>query len=145
MLNENSIWQLIDNHASRFVKLSDDVFDTPETLFAEFRSCAAHRAALIEQGFRINDNAAGLPTAVVGEAGSGGPVIAIIGEYDALPGLSQYSGETKQKAIKGSAQGHGCGHNMFGAAAMLAATALKEWVEANNVQATVRYYGCPAE
>ena len=145
MLNENSIWQLIDNHASRFIKLSDDVFDTPETLFAEFRSCAAHRAALIEQGFRINDNAAGLPTAVVGEAGSGGPVIAILGEYDALPGLSQYSGKTKQKAIKSSAQGHGCGHNMFGAAAMLAATALKEWVEANNVQATVRYYGCPAE
>lgn len=145
MQNENPIWQLTDDHAQRFVKLSDDVFDTPETLYSEFKSCAAHRETLVEHGFRITDNAGGLPTAVIGEAGTGGPVIAILGEYDALPGLSQHSGKTEPNAIEDGAHGHGCGHNMFGAAAMLAATALKDWIAANNIKATVRYYGCPAE
>lgn len=145
MENENQIWTLADDHADRFVKLSGDVFDTPETLYAEFKSCAAHRELLVEQGFAITDNAAGLPTAVIGEAGTGGPVIAILGEYDALPGLSQHSGEIEPNPITDGAHGHGCGHNMFGAAAMLAATALKDWIETNGINARVRYYGCPAE
>jgi aminobenzoyl-glutamate utilization protein B len=145
MQNENPIWKLTDDHADRFAQLSDDVFDTPETLYAEFKSCAAHRDALVEQGFRITDNAGGLPTAIIGEAGSGGPVIAILGEYDALPGLSQHSGDTEPNPIAEDAHGHGCGHNMFGAAALLAATALKDWIEEDGINATVRYYGCPAE
>jgi aminobenzoyl-glutamate utilization protein B len=145
MQNQNPIWQLTDNHAERFIKLSDEVFDTPETLYAEFKSCAAHRAALIEHGFQITDCAGGLPTAVIGESGNAGPIIAILGEYDALPGLSQQSGQTKPNAVEDGADGHGCGHNIFGAAAMLAATTLKDWIKENNIQATVRYYGCPAE
>lgn len=145
MKNENSIWQLTDKHADRFIKLSDDVFDTPELLYTEFKSCAAHRKALEEQGFRITDNAAGLPTALMGEAGESGPVIAILGEYDALPGLSQHSGDTAPNPIEDGGHGHGCGHNMFGAAALLAATALKDWIETNKIKARIRYYGCPAE
>ncbi|MDR6267187.1 MULTISPECIES: M20 family metallopeptidase [Rhodobacterales] len=145
MKNTDLIWDLTDRHSDRFVELSDAVFDTPETLYTEFKSVAAHRAALAEQGFRITDNAGGMPTAVIGEAGTEGPVIAILGEYDALPGLSQYSGETEPRAITDGAHGHGCGHNMFGAGALLAATALKDWIEQNNIKARVRYYGCPAE
>ncbi|MGB0440690.1 MAG: amidohydrolase, partial [Paracoccaceae bacterium] len=86
-----------------------------------------------------------MPTAIIGEAGESGPVIAILGEFDALPGLSQHSGETEPRAIVDGAHGHGCGHNMFGAAALLAATAVKDWIEANGIKARVRYYGCPAE
>lgn len=94
MKNTDDIWDLADRHSERFITLSDAVFDTPETLYTEFKSVAAHREALVEQGFRITDNAGGLPTAVIGEAGECGPVIAILGEFDALPGLSQHSGET---------------------------------------------------
>ncbi|GGA31359.1 amidohydrolase [Neptunicoccus cionae] len=145
MKNTDDIWDLADRHSERFITLSDAVFDTPETLYTEFKSVAAHRESLVEQGFRITDNAGGLPTAVIGEAGEGGPVIAILGEFDALPGLSQHSGETSPRAIEDGGHGHGCGHNLFGAGALLAATALKDWIEANNINARVRYYGCPAE
>lgn len=145
MKNTDDIWDLADRHSDRFITLSDAVFDTPETLYTEFKSVAAHREALVEQGFRITDNAGGLPTAIIGEAGQEGPVIAILGEFDALPGLSQHSGETEPRPIEDGAHGHGCGHNLFGAGALLAATALKDWIEANNIKARVRYYGCPAE
>lgn len=145
MKNTDPIWALADHHADAFVALSDAVFDTPETLYTEFESVAAHRAELMAQGFRVTENLAGMPTAIMGEAGSEGPVIAILGEYDALPGLSQESGVTEPHPITDGAHGHGCGHNMFGAGAMLAATAVKDWLAQTGIKARVRYYGCPAE
>jgi aminobenzoyl-glutamate utilization protein B len=145
MQNSDPIWTLVDTHSATFIALSDQVFDTPETLYAEFKSVAAHRDALTAQGFRITENPAGMPTAIIGEAGSGGPVIAILGEYDALPGLSQISGETTPTPLQDGAHGHGCGHNMLGSGALLAATAVKDWLAENGIQARVRYYGCPAE
>jgi aminobenzoyl-glutamate utilization protein B len=81
----------------------------------------------------------------MGEAGEGGPVIAILGEYDALPGLSQEAGIAEPKPIPGETRGHGCGHNLLGAGAMLAASAVKDWLAANGMKGRVRYYGCPAE
>ena len=145
MQNSDVIWGNVDRHKSDLIGLSDRVFDMPETLYNEFRSVAEHKAVLAEKGFRITENAAGIPTAVLGEAGEDGPVIAILGEFDALPYLSQEPGVAEPRALETGGNGHGCGHNLLGAAALLAATAVKDWLDENNVKARVRYYGCPAE
>lgn len=121
------------------------MFDTPELAYGEVKSCAAHTRMLRDQGFRVTENLAGIPTAVMGEAGTGGPVIAILGEYDALPGLSQEPGLAEPRQIADHGFGHGCGHNLLGSAALSAATAVKDWLEANGAPGRVRYYGCPAE
>ncbi|MCV6600248.1 MAG: amidohydrolase [Cohaesibacter sp.] len=145
MQNTNPIWKHVDQHRDSFIELSDRVFDTPETLYGEFKSAAEHKRMLEEQGFQITENAAGIPTAVIGEAGSEGPVIAILGEYDALPYLSQAAGVAEHQPLEEGGNGHGCGHNLLGSAALLAATAVKDWLEENHIKARVRYYGCPAE
>ncbi|MFK7861060.1 MAG: amidohydrolase [Granulosicoccus sp.] len=145
MRNSNLIWDYVDNLSNDFVALSDRVFDVPETLYKEYKSVAEHKAMLDKQGFRITENAAGIPTAVLGEAGEEGPVIAILGEFDALPCLSQEPGVAEPKPLEKGGNGHGCGHNLLGSAAMLAATAVKDWLAQTGVKARVRYYGCPAE
>lgn len=145
MKNADPIWDTVDRYRGDFIALSDRVFDTPETLYTEFASVAEHTKMLQAQGFRITENAAGIPTAVVGEAGDEGPVIAILGEFDALPSLSQVPGIAAHQPLEEGGNGHGCGHNLLGAAALLAATAVKDWLEDNNLKARVRYYGCPAE
>ncbi len=145
MRNSDEIWTLVDQHREAFEGLSDRVFDTPEVNFHEYRSVAEHTAMLREQGFRVTENVAGMPTAVMGEAGEEGPVIAILGEYDALPGLVQQAGLASHTPLPGDGAGHGCGHNLLGAGAMLAATAVKDWLAANGIKGRVRYYGCPAE
>ena len=145
MQNTNPIWDHVDQHREAFVGLSDRVFDMPETLYAEIRSVAEHKKMLEEQGFRVTENAAGIPTAVIGEAGDEGPVIAILGEFDALPALSQAPGVAEHQPLEQGGNGHGCGHNLLGAAALLAATAVKDWLAAQGIKARVRYYGCPAE
>ncbi|MEJ1157171.1 amidohydrolase [Prosthecomicrobium sp. N25] len=145
MRNEALIWDRVDAHREDLVGLADRVWGTPETLYAEWRSSAEHAAMLRAKGFRVTEEAAGIPTAVVGEAGEGGPVIAILGEYDALPGLSQVAGIAEPKPVEAGGNGHGCGHNLLGAAALLAATALKDWLAETGTPGRVRYYGCPAE
>ncbi|NNF72437.1 MAG: amidohydrolase [Rhodobacteraceae bacterium] len=145
MQNSDVIWEKVDLHRSDMIDLSDRVFDMPETLYNEYRSAAEHKAMLEQKGFRITENVAGIPTAVVGEAGDEGPVIAILGEYDALPYLSQEPGVAEPRPIENGGNGHGCGHNLLGAAALLGATAVKDWLEENGIKARVRYYGCPAE
>jgi len=145
MKNTDPIWDHVEAHRAAFTALSDRVFDMPETLYREFRSVAEHHRALEDHGFRITAQAAGLPTAVVGEAGEDGPVIAILGEFDALPYLSQEPGATEHRPLEEGGNGHGCGHNLLGAAALLAATAVKDWLAETGVKARVRYYGCPAE
>ena len=143
--NENPIWPRVDAKRDAYIGLADRVFDMPEIAYTEVKSCAEHKTMLKAEGFRVTENAAGIPTALIGEAGSGGPVIAIMGEYDALPGLSQEPGLAEPKMIADHGFGHGCGHNLLGSAAMLAATAIKDWIEAEGIDATIRYYGCPAE
>ena len=145
MQNADPVFGLVDAKADDFTALSDRVFDMPETLYAEFRSVAEHKAMLQLQGFRITENVAGLPTAVMGEYGEEGPLIAFLGEFDALPALSQEPGVAEHTPIEAGGAGHGCGHNLLGAGALLAATAVKDWLEASGVKARVRYYGCPAE
>ncbi|MFN3615713.1 MAG: amidohydrolase, partial [Rubrimonas sp.] len=128
MRNDRDIWRHVEAHREDLVGLADRVWATPETLYAEYRSCAEHAAMLRAKGFRVTEGVAGIPTAVTGEAGDGGPVIAILGEYDALPGLSQEAGIAEPRPVVSGGPGHGCGHNLLGAAALLAACALKDWL-----------------
>ncbi len=145
MQNSEQIWTHVDAKREAFIELSDTVWGMPETCYTETRSCAEHLAELQRQGFSVTENVAGIPTALMGEAGEGGPVIAILGEYDALPGLSQEAGVAEHRPIPGQYNGHGCGHNLLGSAAMLAATAVKDWLATTGTPGRVRYYGCPAE
>jgi aminobenzoyl-glutamate utilization protein B len=145
MQNSEKIWQLVDTRKEAYEALSDRVWGMPEIAYTEYRSMAEHRAMLEQEGFRITENLAGIPTAVMGEAGDGGPVIAILGEYDALPGLSQVAGLAEPKEMERGGHGHGCGHNMLGSAALLAATAVKNYLQQAGIKGRVRYYGCPAE
>ena len=125
MLNEEQIWNFVDIKKADFIALSDRVFETPETLYNEYASVAEHVAALNAEGFTVTEGICGMPTAVMGEAGTEGPVIAILGEFDALPGLSQQPGVAEHSPLEAGGNGHGCGHNLLGAAALLAATAVK--------------------
>ena len=145
MQNSETIWQLVDARKDDYEALSDRVWGMPELCYGEYRSVAEHKAMLEREGFRITENVAGIPTAVIGEAGDGGPVIAILGEYDALPGLSQVAGIAEPKELEHGGNGHGCGHNLLGSAALLAATAVKNYLAEAGVKGRVRYYGCPAE
>jgi aminobenzoyl-glutamate utilization protein B len=145
MQNTETIWRLVDGRRDGYEALSDRVWETPEICYTEYRSVAEHRAMLEKEGFRITEHLAGIPTSVMGEAGEGGPVIAILGEYDALPGLSQVAGIAEQKELVPGGHGHGCGHNMLGSAALLAAAAVKDYLAAQGLKGRVRYYGCPAE
>ncbi|WP_117194697.1 M20 family metallopeptidase [Rhizobium terrae] len=139
------VWDFIDRKKEVFIELADRVWETPETCYMERLSAAAHREMLETQGFRITENVAGIPTALIGEAGEGGPMIAFLGEYDALAGLSQKAGVDRHDPLMAGANGHGCGHNLLGSASLLAATALKDWLEKTGTPGRVRYYGCPAE
>ena len=145
MDNRTDIWRNVDAIKTRFVELSDRVWAMPEVCYTEARSSAEHLAELQHQGFRITKDVAGIPTAVMGEWGEGGPVIAFLGEYDALPGLSQEAGVAEPRPVEAGGHGHGCGHNLLGSAALLAATAVKDWLATHAVPGRVRYYGCPAE
>ena len=145
MDNRSDIWLGVDAIKAGFIALSDRVWATPEVCYTEARSCAEHLAELQRQGFRITENVADIPTALMGEWGEGGPVIAFLGEYDALPGLSQEAGVAEPRPVEAGGHGHGCGHNLLGSAALLAATAVKDWLSAHKVPGRVRYYGCPAE
>jgi aminobenzoyl-glutamate utilization protein B len=145
MDNRSDIWRDVDAIKPRFIELSDKVWAMPEVCYTEARSAAEHLAELRHQSFRITENISGIPTALIGEWGEGGPVIAFLGEYDALPGLSQEAGVAEPRPVETGGHGHGCGHNLLGSAALLAATAVKDWLAANQIPGRVRYYGCPAE
>ncbi|MEM7026283.1 MAG: amidohydrolase [Pseudomonadota bacterium] len=145
MRNTEKVWDLADAKRADFEQLADRIWEIPEIAYTEYGSVAEHTEMLRQQGFRVRENVADIPTAVLGEAGEGGPVIAILGEYDALPGLSQVAGITEPKELVPGGNGHGCGHNLLGSAALLAATAVKDYLAAQGIPGRVRYYGCPGE
>lgn len=145
MKNSDEIWRCVDERSAAYFTLSDAIWDRPELNYAERHAAEAHAAMLEAEGFAVSRAICGLPTAVMGEAGQGGPVIAILGEYDALPGLSQEAGVAERREIVPNGSGHGCGHNMLGSAALLAAAAVKQWLAEQGQPGRVRYYGCPAE
>ncbi len=145
MNNEEQIWHHVDSRREAYVGLADRVWGMPEIAYNEYGSTAEHKAMLEAEGFRVSTDLAGIPTAIMGEAGEEGPVIAILGEYDALPGLSQEAGVAEPKPLPGDGMGHGCGHNLLGSASLMAAAAVKDWLAENGIKGRVRYYGCPAE
>ena len=145
MKNHHDIWDIVDAKSAAYFELSDTVWDNPETNYEEYKSSDAHAAMLEAEGFRVERGIAGLPTAVMGEAGDEGPVIAILGEFDALPGLSQISGLVEEQPVEVGGHGHGCGHNLLGSGSLLAAAAVKDYLAAQGIKGRVRYYGCPAE
>ncbi|MCZ2156733.1 MAG: amidohydrolase [Bryobacterales bacterium] len=141
---QSPILDAVEARAEHFGRLSRQIWENPELSFHETRSSAALRDELKAAGFRITANVAGLPTAFVAEWGSGKPVIGIIGEYDALPGLSQEVLPERKPRVEG-APGHGCGHNLFGSASTLAAVVVKEEMQKRGLAGTLRFYGTPAE
>ncbi len=143
--NKHVIWDFVSKNQKRFQELADKVWSTPETCYSEQNSMSAHVDELIYHGFSVTKGIANIPTAVVGEYGTDGPIIAFLGEYDALAGLSQKADVFHQDPVKKGENGHGCGHNLLGSASMQAAVALKEWLKDSNLPGVVRYYGCPAE
>ena len=145
MNDSRDVWQLVDDKRDAFIALSDRIWAMPEISYTETRSAAQHAAELERHGFKVTQGVAGIPTALIGEAGEGGPVVAILGEYDALPGLSQQAGIAEPCPVEVGGNGHGCGHNLLGAGAMLAAVAVRDWLVSHGLPGRVRYYGCPAE
>ncbi|MBX8812277.1 amidohydrolase [Ochrobactrum sp. MR34] len=145
MKNHSDIWDIVEEKSPAYFDLSDTVWDNPETNYEEYKASDAHAQMLMDEGFRVERGIAGLPTAVMGEAGEDGPVIAILGEFDALPGLSQIAGLAEPQEIEHGGHGHGCGHNLLGSGSLLAASALKDYLAENGIKGRVRYYGCPAE
>jgi aminobenzoyl-glutamate utilization protein B len=134
----------IDKNADALTSLSDEIWRYAETALKETRSSKALADWAEAKGFRVTRGVAGMPTAFVAEFGSGKPVIGIMGEYDALPGISQKAQPTKD-ALEQGAPGHGCGHNLFGAGSLGAAYAIKELIAAGKLQGTIRFFGTPAE
>jgi aminobenzoyl-glutamate utilization protein B len=134
----------LDARASELVALSDRIWGYAETALREHRSAAALADYAGQHGLRVERGVAGMPTAFIASFGEGRPVIGILGEYDALPGISQQAVADKIPLVEGGA-GHGCGHNLFGAASLGAAIAVKELIAAGRLEGTVRFYGTPAE
>jgi aminobenzoyl-glutamate utilization protein B len=136
----------LEERQSRFHAMADEIWDNPELALAEYKACKLQSDDLAQDGFTITRNIGDLPTAFMAEYthGSGGPIVGFLGEYDALPGLSQER-QPGQSPIVPDGPGHGCGHNLLGTAALASASVLKAWLIATDTAATVRYYGCPAE
>ena len=134
---------LVDARYDRTAAIARAIWDYAELGYQETRSSALLQAELAKAGFKVTRGVAEIPTAFVAEAGSGGPVIGILAEFDALPGVSQADVPVKQ--ADGKAAAHACGHNLFGAGSVTAAIALAQWLKATGTPGRVRLYGTPAE
>ncbi len=139
----DAILKKLESNQEKYADIALKIWDLAEMGYLEKESSALLQKTLSDEGFSIKKGVAGIPTAFVAEYGSGYPVIAILGEYDALPGLSQQATPEKKTASK--AAGHACGHHLFGTASTAAAISAKDWLKANNGKGTIRFYGCPAE
>ena len=141
---KNTIINSIDSRKQEYYDLALKIHDHPETAFNEVKACAWMAQALREYGFDVETGVYGVPTAIRAVWGSGHPVIGLLAEYDALPGLSQKQSIVHDPAVEGG-PGHGCGHNLLGTATLAAAVAMKEDLEESGLPGTVVFYGCPAE
>jgi len=142
--NKQAVINSIEKHKDELIKLSDQVWSFAESALKEKQSSKVLADYAELQGFKVTRGVAAMPTAFIAEFGTGKPIIGIMGEFDALPGLSQKAQPTKEPLAEGK-PGHGCGHNMFGAGSMGAAVAIKELIAAGKLKGTIRFYGTPAE
>ena len=141
--SKDEIIKNLDAQTQKYGDIAHEIWDLAEMGYLEEKSSALLQETLANEGFSIKKGIAGIPTAFVAEYGSGYPVIAILGEYDALPGLSQEA--VPEKKTAGKAAGHACGHHLFGTASSAAAISVKDWLKSNKMEGTIRFYGCPAE
>lgn len=136
---------LVEEKRETYIWVNDEIWKNPELGYREDKASKILMDVLAENGFKVESNLAGIPTAFKGVYGNGKPVVGFLAEYDALAGLSQESGIAECKPIVEGGAGHGCGHNALGAGTLAAAVALKEYMEENNTPGTIIFYGCPAE
>jgi aminobenzoyl-glutamate utilization protein B len=134
----------LDRQFSKYATISKQIWDFAEESYHENKSSALLQDELKKAGFDVKAGVAGMPTAFVATYGSGKPVIGILAEFDALPGLATEA-KPEFTPISGQKCGHGCGHNLFGTASMAAAIEVKQWLKNAGRSGTVRLYGCPAE
>ncbi len=142
-MNKSDVLKYLKEISDQVKELCIKVWNTPETSGNEKQSSNLFRDALKSHGFEIKE-IDGMENAFIGEYGHGSPVIAVLGEYDALPGLSQ-SLDTKFNPVEANGPGHGCGHNLLGSAALGSALAIKKYLEETKISGTIRFYGCPEE
>lgn len=135
----------IEESSEIFCEVSDKIWEYAELSLKEFKSAELYAKVLTELGFEVQTNVADIKTAFLGKAGSGRPYIGILGEYDALSGLSQAGAATEKCEVEKGGNGHGCGHNMLGAGALAAAYGVKKYLEATGKSGTIIFYGTPGE
>ena len=136
--------QFLAARAQRDAQLARTIWEYAEVGYQETKSSALLQKELTEAGFTVEAGVAGIPTAFVASSGSGKPVIGILAEFDALPGINQDS-VPDRKPIEGKKAGHACGHNLFGTASVSAGIALADWLKESGTKGTIRVYGTPAE
>lgn len=139
------IAELVEEKKDLYIRVSDTIWGYAEPRYEEKQSAELMAEVLEKEGFEVQRAAGGIPTAVVGSYGSGKPVIAILGEYDALFGLSQKKGIASKDPVVAGASGHGCGHNLLGSGGLAAAVAVRAYMKEHKLSGTIRFYGCPAE
>lgn len=144
-MDKKEMFSVIDAQAQRFTDASDAIWGYAETAFEENQSAQTLEKLLKDEGFTIKSGLADIKTAFCASWGSGKPVIAFLGEFDALAGLCQKAGADHKTSENPGANGHGCGHNLLGAGALAAAVAFRDYLKASGKPGTVRYYGCPGE
>lgn len=139
-----AIERALQAQQATYEQMALDIFDYAELGYLEVQSSGDLQAKLEEEGFDVESGVAGIPTAFTASFGSGRPVIAVLGEFDALPGISQQVSPVREVA-EDRPNGHACGHHLFGVGSMAAAIAVKDWLEGSGLDGTIRYYGTPAE
>ena len=144
-MDKQKLYQIIEQKAPLLTRLSDKIWEYAEVSMLEFKSTAAYIELLKAEGFTVEENLCGIATAFSGTFGSGSPRIGILGEYDALSGLSQVPGVADRQELIPGGNGQGCGHNLLGAGALGAAIAIKDAIAAGELKGTVIFYGCPGE
>ena len=137
-------YKAIEDNRAKLVEVEKNIWENPEGPYREFKACQWTADVLKDAGFDVEIGVAGIPTAIKATWGSGHPVIGLLGEYDALPGMSQ-THSTHKEPIEGQAYGQGCGHNLLGVAHIGAAIGMKEEMEKKGLKGTVVFYGCPGE
>ncbi|NGP45928.1 amidohydrolase [Bacillaceae bacterium SIJ1] len=141
---KKAIVQWLEGEEAFFTDIAKQIWDQPQIAYEEAFAADLQMNTLAKHGFRISPNIADIPTAFYAEYGNGHPIIGILGEFDALPGLSQKV-STTYDPVQPNGPGHGCGHNLLGTAGVAAVIAIKKQIEAGTISGTIRYYGCPAE
>jgi aminobenzoyl-glutamate utilization protein B len=139
------ISQIIEEKRNLLIAASDKIWEYAETRFEEFQSSELLCTILEQEGFTVERGLGGIETAFIGSFGSGKPVVAFLGEFDALSGLSQRARSADKIPVVNGGNGHGCGHNLLGTGALAAAIALRYYMEKHQIPGTIRYYGCPGE